>query len=156
MEHVLPLALAFVLLVGGAEYFTNAVEWLGRRLKLSDSATGSLMAAVGTAMPETLVPIVAIFFSTGEASHDVGIGGILGAPFMLSTLAMLVIAVALWSFRNRRRTTQLQFNADTAESDLTFFLIAYSLAVASAFLPHDFDIARKAIAFALIPLYMIY
>ena len=150
------LVLAFVLLVAGAEYFTNAVEWLGRRLKLSDSATGSLLAAVGTALPETLVPIVAIFFSTGEGSHDVGIGGILGAPFMLSTLAMLVIAVALWSYRNRRRTTQLQFNAETAESDLIFFLIAYSLAVASAFLPRDFDIARKAIAFALIPLYFIY
>lgn len=156
MEHVALLALAFLLLVGGAEYFTNAVEWLGRRLQLSDSATGSLLAAVGTAMPETLVPIVAIFFSSGEASHAVGIGGILGAPFMLSTLAMLVIATALWLNRKRRLTTHLQFNSETAASDLTFFLIAYGLAFLAAFIPEQLVAIRWAIAFSLIPLYAIY
>jgi cation:H+ antiporter len=155
MQHLLLLIAAFALLVAGAEYFTNAVEWLGRRLKLSDSATGSLLAAVGTAMPETLVPIVAIFFSSGEAAHEVGIGGILGAPFMLSTLAMLVIATALWSFRKRRLTT-LQFNADTAASDLLFFLIAYSLAFGAALVPTDLGFVRWIIAMALIPLYVVY
>src|SRR5205085_12496805 len=88
VQQFLMMLLSFVMLVGGAEYFTNAVEWLGRRLKLSDSATGSFLAAVGTAMPETLVAIVAIFFSEGAEADDVGIGGILGAPFMISTLAM--------------------------------------------------------------------
>ncbi len=150
------LVVAFALLVIGAEYFTNAVEWLGRRLKLSDSATGSLLAAVGTAMPETLVPIVAIFFSSGEAAHEVGIGGILGAPFMLSTLAMLVIAVALWSFRERRRTTRLHFNTETAASDLRFFLIAYGLAFLAALVPASLALVRWAVAAALIPLYFIY
>ena len=107
-------------------------------------------------MPETLVPIVAIFFSTVEGAHDVGIGGILGAPFMLSTLAMLVIATALFSFRKRRLTTNLLFNAETAASDLRFFLIAFALAFIAAFLPDEADLARWAIAFGLIPLYFIY
>jgi cation:H+ antiporter len=156
MAQVVLLIIAFILLVLGAEYFTNAVEWLGRRLKLSDSATGSLLAAVGTAMPETLVPIVAIFFASGEAAHDVGIGGILGAPFMLSTLAMLVIAVALWSYRNRRGNSHLQFNVETAESDLKFFLIAYSLAFAAALTPTEFSLVRWVVAFSLIPLYFFY
>jgi cation:H+ antiporter len=156
MLAVVLLGLAFTLLVFGAELFTNAVEWLGRRLNLSDSATGSLLAAVGTAMPETLVPIVAIFFSSGASSHEVGIGGILGAPFMLSTLAMLVIATSLWSFRHSRMTTHLQFNAETAASDLRFFLIAYGLAFTAALLPRDLDAVRKVIAFSLIPLYFIY
>src|SRR5436309_14204814 len=89
MQSILLLTLAFMMLVVGAEYFTNAVEWLGRRLRLSDSATGSLLAALGTATPETLVSIIAIFFAGGGEAKDVGIGGILGAPFMLSTLAML-------------------------------------------------------------------
>jgi len=156
LTHGLLLLVAFALLVLGAEYFTNAVEWLGRRLRFSESATGSLLAAVGTAMPETLVPIVAIFFSSGSEAHDVGIGGILGAPFMLSTLAMLVIATALWAFRKRRLTTQLQFNPDTAESDLKFFLIAYVLAFVAGFLPTQLDALRWVIAFGLIPLYAIY
>lgn len=156
MEHVALLVAAFALLVAGAEYFTNGVEWLGRRLRLSDSATGSLLAAVGTAMPETLVSIVAIFFSAGEGAKAVGIGGILGAPFMLSTLAMLVMATALWSFRKRRHTTRLQFNAETAASDLRFFLAAYGLAFGAAFVPPELTIIRWLIAFSLIPLYVIY
>jgi cation:H+ antiporter len=94
--------------------------------------------------------------SAGSASHDVGIGGILGAPFMLSTLAMLVIATALWSFRVRRRTTYLLFNSETAASDLKFFLIAFSLAFIAAFLPDEADPLRYLIAFGLIPLYFIY
>ena len=156
MTNALLLIAAFVLLVLGAEYFTNAVEWLGRRLKMSESATGSLLAAVGTALPETLVPIVAIFFSSAQASHEIGIGGIIGAPFMLSTLAMLVIAIALWVFRQRRRTTQLLFNAETAASDLTFFLIAFGLAFVAGFLPAQLDPVRWVIAFGLIPLYVLY
>src|SRR3954451_4247276 len=150
------MLLALAMLVGGAEYFTNAVEWLGRRLNLSDSATGSFLAAVGTAMPETLVPIVAIFFSDGAAADAVGVGGILGAPFMISTLAMFVIAVALWAFRNRRRSTRLQFNADTAENDLRFFLIAYGLAFTAALLPPNLTVVRWIIGLSLIPLYGIY
>jgi len=153
---VLFLALALMLLVAGAEYFTNAVEWLGRRLRLSDSATGSVLAAVGTAMPETLVPIVAIFFSDGADSDAVGIGGILGAPFMISTLAMLVIAAALWSFRRRRRTMHLEFNTATAEQDLRFFLAAYGLAFGAAFIPPGLTAVRIAIGLSLIPLYAIY
>lgn len=144
------------MLVLGAEYFTNAVEWLSRRLGLSESATGSLLAAVGTALPETLVPIVAIFLSTGESSHAVGTGGILGAPFMLSTLAMLVIAVALWAFRGRRDTASLHPDAETAVHDLQFFLVAYSLAFVAGFLPDQLDPVRWLIAFGLIPLYFIY
>jgi len=75
---------------------------------------------------------------------------------MLSTLAMLVVAIALWSFRKRRLTTSLQFNSETAASDLTFFLVAYSLAFIAALTPVEFRIARMAIAFLLIPLYIFY
>ena len=53
------LAVAFGVILGGALLFTNAVEWTGRRLGLGEGATGSVLAAVGTAMPETLIPIVA-------------------------------------------------------------------------------------------------
>jgi cation:H+ antiporter len=156
MLHIGLLVLAFLALVFGAQYFTNAIEWLGHRLHLGDSATGSFLAALGTATPETLVSLIAIFFATGEASRAVGVGGILGAPFMLSTLAMLVVAIALWSYRKRRLTTNLQFNADTAASDLQFFLIAYSLAFIAALTPAEFRIPRLVIAFSLIPLYIFY
>ena len=75
------MILSIALLLGGlalillaAEFFTNGVEHLG------EGAVGSVLAAVGTAMPETLVPIVAILFSKGTSNHEIGLGGIIGAP----------------------------------------------------------------------------
>jgi hypothetical protein len=40
--------------------FTNAIEILGQRLNLGEGSTGSLLAAVGTALPETMIPVVAL------------------------------------------------------------------------------------------------
>ena len=156
MLQMVWLVLAFALIIAGAQYFMNAIEWLGRHLRLSDSATGSLLAAIGTAMPETLVPIVAIFFAGSAHAREIGIGGILGAPFMLSTLAMLIVAGSLWVFRNRRFTTNLEFNSASAQGDLTFFLSAYALAFGAALLPVEVRWVRWAVAVALIPLYGLY
>src|SRR5207237_10043070 len=82
---------AFVLILVGAEVFTNGVEWLGLKLRISEGATGSILAAVGTATPETLIPVVAILFTNTPDSHELGVGAILGAPFMLGLLVMLLI-----------------------------------------------------------------
>ena len=87
---LLILVIAFVIILLGAELFTNGIEWFGRKLELAEGAVGSVLAAVGTALPETMIPIIAILFATGASSHEVGVGAILGAPFMLATLAMFV------------------------------------------------------------------
>src|SRR6187431_246275 len=98
------LAVAFVIILIGAELFTNSIEWFGRKLNLAEGAVGSVLAAVGTALPETMIPIIAILFATGESSNEVGVGAILGAPFMLATLAMFVTGVAVL-YQARRRPT---------------------------------------------------
>src|SRR5829696_6815095 len=93
---LLVLAVAFVVILLGAELFTNGIEWFGRKLELAEGAVGSVLAAVGTALPETMIPIIAILTGGGSsASHGIGVGAILGAPFMLSTLAMFVTGVAV-------------------------------------------------------------
>ena len=51
---------AFAPLLGGAEVFPNSVEWLGHHLGVSESATHCLLAAVGTALPEPMIPMTAI------------------------------------------------------------------------------------------------
>ena len=81
------LAAAFALIIGGAILFTNAIEWSGKRLDLGEGAVGSLLAAVGTALPESLIPVVAVL--SGGESEQVAIGAIIGAPFMLGTVAMV-------------------------------------------------------------------
>src|SRR5205085_2271064 len=91
------LVFSLLVILAGAELFTNGVEWVGEGFGLSEGAVGSVLAAVGTALPETLLPIIAIV-SGHSAGQDIGVGAILGAPFMLTTLAMVVVAVAVFIF----------------------------------------------------------
>ena len=86
----LVLLLALAIILAGAELFTNGVEWVGEGFGLSEGAVGSVLAAVGTALPETILPIVAIVGGK-PSGDDIGIGAILGAPFMLTTLAMFAL-----------------------------------------------------------------
>ena len=104
------LSISLLVILAGAELFTNGIEWVGEGFGLSQGAVGSVLAAVGTALPETLLPVIAIL--SGRASGDaIGIGAILGAPFMLTTLAMVVIAVSLLVFgRGGRRPTDLEID----------------------------------------------
>src|SRR5262245_57653073 len=96
------LAVAFAVILAGAELFTNGIEWFGRKLGLAEGAVGSVLAAVGTALPETMIPIIAILFASGAHHDEIGVGAILGAPFMLATLAMFVTGVAVvWQARRR-------------------------------------------------------
>jgi cation:H+ antiporter len=108
MTTLLELVLSLVAILGAAIFFTNAVEMLGERLNLGHGAVGSILAAVGTALPETMIPAVALIGaaltggSAGEVAGEIGIGAILGAPFLLATLAMFVVGVSALSFRHRR------------------------------------------------------
>src|SRR5947207_14597660 len=76
---------AFVLILAGAEVFTNGVEWLGLKLRISEGATGSILAALGTATPETLIPVVAILLPNTADSHEIGLRAILGPALMHRT-----------------------------------------------------------------------
>ena len=133
------LVLAFVVILLGAELFTNGIEWFGRKLELAEGAVGSVLAAVGTALPETMIPIIAITFGGGgEATDDVGVGAILGAPFMLSTLAMFVTGIGVIAFRKRRATaTRMVVDTTVLVHDIRYFVVAYALAIAAAFLPES-------------------
>jgi cation:H+ antiporter len=120
--------LSFVVIMVGCEFFTNGVEWMGKRFRLSEGAVGSILAAVGTAMPETLIPLIAILFIGGDAGQEIGTGAILGAPFMLATLALFVCGLSVLVFAKRRQTKTLHINGKLIRRDLRVFLIAYSLA----------------------------
>jgi len=128
MEWPALIASLFVIL-GGAELFTNGIEWIGEGFGLSDGAVGSVLAAVGTALPETILPLVAIV--EGHVSgEEIGIGAILGAPFMLTTLAMLVVGIAVLVFaRGGRRSTELEGDRGVLRQDLGYFLVMYTLAM---------------------------
>ena len=129
VEILFLLAGLLVILVA-AETFTNGVETLGRRFSLSQAVVGSLLAAVGTAMPETILPIVAIFFYSGESAKDIGVGAILGAPFMLSTLAFFLVGLTVTiASLAKRRKFEIHVEPHSTLRDLIFFIPMYAAAV---------------------------
>jgi cation:H+ antiporter len=156
------LVISLAVILVAAELFTNGIEWLGHKLKLAEGAVGSVLAAVATAMPETLIPVIAILGpvisgSDPEASHAIGVGAILGAPFMLSTLAMFVTGVAIIIFKRRgRRGTDMKVNVKILGRDVGFFIVGYGIAIGTAFLPPDLGWLKWVAAAVLIILYAVY
>jgi cation:H+ antiporter len=152
---VLLISLLTILL--GAELFTNGIEWFGRKLGLAEGAVGSVLAAVGTALPETMIPIIAIVFLSGEGSDEIGVGAILGAPFMLATLAMFVTGVAVLATRRRRGgSDRMRVDTDVLGHDIRYFVVAYAIAIAVAVVPSDLVAVRWAVAAVLIGIYAWY
>jgi cation:H+ antiporter len=151
------LVVSFTVILAGAELFTNGVEWIGRKLELAEGAVGSVLAAVGTALPETMIPLIAIVFGGGVAANEVGIGAILGAPFMLSTLAMFVTGAAVLLMRKRRANREdLVVDPRVLGHDLGYFVLVYAVAAGVALLPSDLLLVRQLTAPFLLAAYAWY
>ena len=150
------LLLMLVVILVAAEVFTNALEHLGEKLKISEGVTGSLFAAVGTALPETMVPLLAIFAGT-EKTHlneEIGVGAILGAPLMLSTLSLFLMAAVVL----KKRGAQGHFAPERTglTRDLNFFLGAFTLSAVALFIPHEASIIRVTLAISMVLIYFVY
>mgnify|MGYP001570628623 FL=1 len=155
--ELLTLAFYLVVIVAASEIFTNAVETLGARLKFSEGVTGSLFAAVGTALPETMVPLVAIFGgNSAKMSEEVGVGAIMGAPFMLSTLAMFLIGIGLLVFKGARGGAPFTPEKTGFKRDMEFFLFAFTLSFLVAFTPYDYRLLRIFVSLVLVLTYFYY
>ena len=128
------LIVSLAAILVAAYLFTNAVEILGERLGLGQGGVGSVLAAVGTALPETMIPIVAILGAVfadrdPQSAGEIGIGAILGAPFMLATLAMFVVGASILGYRRRREAgTTVDVDDRVMGRDVGFFLLAFAVA----------------------------
>ncbi|MCZ6799049.1 MAG: sodium:calcium antiporter [Nitrospirae bacterium] len=155
MEIWILIGALFVVL-GGAECFTNALEHLGERLGISEGVTGSVFAAVGTALPEAMVPVIAVLASSGslQTREEVGVGAILGAPLMLSTLSLCLMGY----FAARKRGWSGPFRPEPTglRRDLQWFLGAFSCGALAVFVPLDWKLARTVLVLFLVLLYFGY
>ncbi len=149
------LAMLVVILIA-AEVFTNALEHLGEKLGISEGVTGSIFAAVGTALPETMVPLLAIFAGTSNTvtNHEIGVGAILGAPLMLSTLSIFLMAASVW----KRRGTQGHLRPERTglTRDLNYFIAAFMFAAVALYIPHSNSAARYAMGILMVLTYVVY
>jgi len=95
----------FILLASAAviyvacELFVNGVEWIGHRFDVGQKATGTILAAFGTALPESVVTFVAVALGVGAAQKQIGVGAALGGPLVLSTVAYAVVGWTLFAVR---------------------------------------------------------
>ncbi len=101
--HALLLLGCAVVIYLSCEWFVNAVEWLGIRMRMGTLAIGTILAAAGTALPESVVTLVAVTMRHSSAAKDIGVGAAMGGPLALATIAYGVTGLVLL---RRRRTLQ--------------------------------------------------
>ncbi|MFJ4901787.1 sodium:calcium antiporter [Streptomyces sp. NPDC088727] len=101
MIHFVLLIVCAVAIYLSCEWFVNAVEWLGQRLDVGKMAVGTILAAFGTALPESVVTLVAVTTGADEEAKNIGVGAAMGGPLALSTIAYGVTGAML--FLKRRR-----------------------------------------------------
>jgi cation:H+ antiporter len=121
---------ALALIAAASELFTNAVEWAGHLFHLGSGATGSLLAALGTALPETMVVVVALVGGSPD-SGQIATGAVLGSSFLLLTLGGAITGVALLT---RAGAHHLRVEPAQIRRDLGVFLSAFGCAVAATLL----------------------
>ena len=148
-------AMLIVILIA-AEVFTNALEHLGEKLGISEGVTGSIFAAVGTALPETMVPLLAIFAGTSNTAtnNEIGVGAILGAPLMLATLSVCLMAASV--LKRRTLSGHLRPERTGLTRDLNFFIAAFVFAAAALYIPHTNSAARYGMGILMIATYVVY
>jgi cation:H+ antiporter len=129
----------FLLFIGSAaaiyfacEFFVNGVEWLGRKLGIGETATGTVLAAFGTALPESAVTFVAVVFGKDAAQRDIGVGAALGGPLVLATISYAVVGAAmLWNHRRLGRLTNgVESDSIKLRRDQAWFLFMFVFKIA--------------------------
>jgi len=119
----------------GCEFFVNGVEWVGRKLGIAQNAVGTVLAAFGTALPESVVTFVAVVFGATPAAKDIGVGAALGGPLVLATISYGLTGCAILLFRRRRsQGTELLVDVRRLSRDQIAFLAIFVFKVALGFL----------------------
>ncbi len=133
-----PLIVTVALLLGSAgviylacEFFVNGVEWVGRRFAVGEQATGSILAAFGTALPESVVTFVAVVFGASAAQKQIGVGAALGGPLVLSTIAYATVGVVLIACRTQLpKTAAIRADFKNLSRDQGWFLVIFAAKIA--------------------------
>jgi len=111
--------LSALIIYFACEYFVNGIEWVGHRLNLGATATGTVLAAFGTALPESAVTFMAVVFGSSPEQKDIGVGAAMGGPLVLATLAYAVVGLTLW---RTRRTDSINADQPRLARDQAWFM----------------------------------
>ena len=155
MPVALQVLATLVILVLASDAFTNAVEWIGARFGLTRSAAGAIVAAIGSSLPETMVAFVALVVLGGAASEAVGIGAVIGAPLLLSTLVFGLIGIGALAFGKTRNA--IAAPAQPTIFGLVLFACTFVLVIGASFAPsRALHIAVAALVVGAYVVYLVY
>jgi cation:H+ antiporter len=106
-----------------------------------------------------MVPVLAVVAGTDDmaVNHAIGVGAIVGAPLMLSTLAFFLMGAAALGVRGFRGGVTPEPSG--TKRDLDFFLVAFLLAGLGLLPPADWPysgLVRGGLAVALVLIYLFY
>lgn len=111
MLHIVLLIVCAVAIYLSCEWFVNAIEWLGVRLKVGGVAVGTILAAAGTALPESVVTLMAVISGSKESGDDIAVGAAMGGPLVVGTIAYAVTG-AMLLLRHRKKTVDAVARGD--------------------------------------------
>ncbi|HZV79344.1 MAG TPA: hypothetical protein VFF60_06965 [Candidatus Binatus sp.] len=129
----LQVLLGLVLLVLASDAFANAVEWVGAMFRLTRSAVGAVVAAIGSSLPETMVAFIALVILGDRKSVDIGIGAVVGAPLLLATIAFAVIGAGALAFGKKHDTVHAP--APPVIVGLSLFCVTFAVVISASFAP---------------------
>ena len=93
LTYYILLIVSTILIYLSSEYFVNGIEWVGLHYKVSKNATGTILAALGTALPESAITFIAVFFGQTLEDKNIGVGAAIGGPLVLATLGYAMIGL---------------------------------------------------------------
>jgi len=130
---VLALLLSAGFVYWACEYFVNGVEWVGHKAGISQNAVGTVLAAFGTALPESVVTFVAVVFGPSVESKNIGIGAALGGPLVLATIAYPIVGVMLLITGGQPPKAPIDVNRQRLGRDQSSFLLIFVFKIALGF-----------------------
>lgn len=131
---ILVMLIAALLIYFSCELFVNAIEWVGRAFNISQNAVGTVLAAFGTALPESVVTFIAVVFGMNSSQKDIGVGAALGGPLVLSTLAYAIVGLSIIVFRNKRKLgSHIDIDGAKLGRDQLWFLCIFIFKVGLGF-----------------------
>jgi cation:H+ antiporter len=140
MDNMVAVLVAVIALLVSAgfvywacEYFVNGIEWLGRKAGVSQTAVGTVLAAFGTALPESVVTFVAVVFGHDAAGKDIGVGAALGGPLALATIAYPVVGIMLLITRSQPPRRPIDLNGKRLSRDQGWFLLVFACKIGLGF-----------------------
>ena len=127
---ILILLAAAAVIYLACEFFVNGVEWIGHRFDVGQKATGTILAAFGTALPESVVTFVAVAFGNTPAQKQIGVGAALGGPLVLATIAYAVAGWTLLAAKRPLKTATAAEDFRGLSKDQGWFLLIFMFKLA--------------------------